>query len=233
MKRSLLALAFLLIATPVFAVCPASLQLKDNAGATPTAKYTDDGSGNCMANIAVQDGADATQGAKADAVASTDTGTFSLTALIKRLNQSITSLIAAVQAAIPSGTNRIGYVSDDPCTQLTKTPFTFSTTSGTVQIVAPSGVTQVYICSLSIIGDTPGVKVNLVGGTGAACTTGTPVAALGSTTAANGMSLAANGGLTFGNGGATVSRTTTAGHGMCVIQSATTLLAGGGTFVQQ
>lgn len=100
MKRSLLALAFLLIATPAFAVCPATLQLKDNAGATPTAKYTDDGSGNCMANIAVQDGADATQGAKADAVASTDTGTFSLTALIKRLNQSITALIAAVNSGV-------------------------------------------------------------------------------------------------------------------------------------
>lgn len=182
---------------------------------------------------AMADGWDATQGAKADAVASTDTGTFSLIALIKRLNQSITSLIAAAQAAIPSGANRIGYTSDDLCTQLAKTPFTFSTTSGTVQIVAPSGSTQVYICSLTIFGDTPGVKVNVVGGTGAACATGTPVAAMGSTTAANGMSFAANGGLAFGNGGATVTRTTTAGHGLCVIQSGTTLLAGGGTYVQQ
>jgi hypothetical protein len=122
--------------------------------------------------------------------------------------------------------------SADPCTSGTKQNFTIATSSGTVQIVAPSGSTQVYICSLITIGATASIQ-NIVGGTGATCTTGTPVAMAGSTTAANGMSFAANGGFTFGNGGASVLRTTTAGHGVCLIQSATAALAGGGTFVQQ
>lgn len=120
----------------------------------------------------------------------------------------------------------------DPCTFQAKTNVNIATSSGTLQLVAPSGSTQVYVCSMSIIAAAT-ATVNLVGGTGATCTTGTPVAALGSTTAANGMSLAANGGLTFGNGGGTVVRTTTAGHGLCLVQSGTTALAGNVTYVQQ
>jgi hypothetical protein len=56
---------------------------------------------------------------------------------------------------------------------------------------------------------------------------------LGSTTAANGMALAANAGWAVGSGSGTIYRTITAGHGVCVLQSGTTLVAGGGTFVQQ
>ncbi len=82
-----------------------------------------------------------------------------------------------------AGTNRIGYTTDDPCTNLTKTNLAIATSSGTVQLVAPSGSTQVYVCSFSLIAAATAV-VNLVGGTGATCTTGTPVAAIGSTTAA-------------------------------------------------
>lgn len=201
MKRSLLALAFLLVATPAFAVCPATLQLKDNAGATPTAKYTDDGSGNCMANIAVQDGADATQGAKADAVASTDTGTFSLTALIKRLNQSITALIAAVQAAIPAGTNRIGYTSDDPCSQLTKLGAPISLTSSG-QVITGTASNKIYICAFDLMGTTAG-SAALVEGTGTVCATNI-FGLAGGTTAATGWPLLAGAGLTKGSGNGTV-----------------------------
>lgn len=123
-------------------------------------------------------------------------------------------------------------VTADVCSLNAKTNFTISTTSGTVQLVPPSGSTQVYICSLFTIGATASVQ-NLVGGTGASCTTGTPIAIAGSTTAANGMSFAANGGFTFGNGGGTILRTTTAGHGVCLIQSGTAQISGGGTYVQQ
>jgi hypothetical protein len=137
-----------------------------------------------------------------------------------------------VKAPITAGTARIGYVSDDPCTQVTKTNIAFGVAVGTTQLVAPSGILQVYVCSFSVIA-AAGATVNLVGGTGATCTTGTPVALIGSITAGNGMSLATNGGLTFGNGGASVTRTTTAGHGVCLIQSGTTSLAGNLTYVQQ
>lgn len=179
------------------------------------------------------DGWDLTQGAIADAaVAAGATG--SVSAKLRAISRDIASIITNTAAAIPTQavTVPIGGVSNDPCQYGTKTNFTIATSSGTVQLVAPSGSTQVYICSLFSIGATASIQ-NIVGGTGASCTTGTPVAMAGSTTAASGMSFAANGGFTFGNGGGTVLRTTTAGHGVCLIQSATAAIAGGGTFVQQ
>ena len=150
------------------------------------------------------------------------------------------AVLAAVQAPIPDCnagppcTNRVGSLAGqpDPCFATAKTNVAIATSSGTFQAVAPSGSTQVYVCSFSVIAGTAAV-VNLVGGTGATCTTGTPLAAMGSTTPSGGMSLAANGGLTFGNGGSTVTRTTTAGHGLCLIQSGTSALAGNITYVQQ
>jgi len=51
MKRIALAFFLCLVTAPAFAVCPATLQLKDNAGVTPTAKYNDDGAGNCMPSV--------------------------------------------------------------------------------------------------------------------------------------------------------------------------------------
>jgi hypothetical protein len=137
-----------------------------------------------------------------------------------------------IDQTTPGVTNLVSVGNTDPCTFGTKTNVAIGTATGTTQVVAPSGSTQVYVCSFSVIAAAAAV-VNLVGGTGATCTTGTPVAAIGSTTAANGVSLAANGGLTFGNGAGTVTRTTTAGHGLCLIQSGTTALAGNITYVQQ
>jgi hypothetical protein len=169
------------------------------------------------------DGWNVTEGTKADAAWVSGSG--SLVAIAKTIANN-------TAAAIPASINRIGYTSDDPCTQLTKINTAIATAASTFQLVAPVGGTQVYVCSFSLIAAATAV-VNLVGGTGATCTTGTPVAALGSTTAASGMSLAANGGLTFGNGGATVVRTTTSGHGLCLIQSGTTALAGNMTYIQQ
>ena len=59
------------------------MQLKDNTGTTAPGKYTDDGSGNCQANVALQDGADATLGTKADIVWSSGAG--SVIALLKNI----------------------------------------------------------------------------------------------------------------------------------------------------
>jgi hypothetical protein len=170
-------------------------------------------SANQTSQITQETATAAALGTTADAACSTDNGTCTLIALTKRTNQNLT------------GT--------DPCTSAAaKVNFAIATASGTLQLVAPSSSTQVYVCSFSVIAAATAV-VNLVGGTGATCTTGTPVAALGSITAANGMSLAANGGLTYGSGVGTVVRTTTAGHGLCLIQSGTTALAGNLTYVQQ
>jgi hypothetical protein len=59
------------------------------------------GSGGVATTIA--DGADVAQGARADAAATTDTGTFSLIALVKRGLQNWTTLLARIPAAITPG----------------------------------------------------------------------------------------------------------------------------------
>ena len=120
----------------------------------------------------------------------------------------------------------------DPCASALKKNFAIGGAGGNIQIVGGSGSTKVYLCSLTIVGAAAAV-VNIIEGTGAACTTANEAAVMGSTTAANGMSLAANGGLTLGNGLGTVGVTATAGNGLCILQSGTTALAGNATYVQQ
>ena len=71
---------------------------------------------NVLGGVNVADGSDVTVGAKADASATTDTGTFSLIALFKRSLQSLTSILAACQAATPIGANVIGKVGIDQTT---------------------------------------------------------------------------------------------------------------------
>jgi hypothetical protein len=56
----------------------------------------DDGSTSALATSANQDTLNTNLGAKADTAASTDTGTFSLIALVKRGLQSLTSIVAAL-----------------------------------------------------------------------------------------------------------------------------------------
>jgi len=51
----------------------------------------------------IADGADVAQGARADAAATTDTGAFSLVALVKRGLQNWTTLLARIPAAITPG----------------------------------------------------------------------------------------------------------------------------------
>ena len=123
-------LGWSLVATPAFAVCPTNLQLKDNAGVTAPGKYTDDGSGNCQANVATQDGADVTQGAKAD-TAYAGTGAASIVAILK-------GLYSSAAGPIPTGTNSIGGVTTADGAQVTvgaKTDTAY-TGSGSASVVA-------------------------------------------------------------------------------------------------
>jgi hypothetical protein len=48
MKRILIAFVLTLLSSSAFAVCPATLQIKDNAAVVANARYQDDGSGNCI-----------------------------------------------------------------------------------------------------------------------------------------------------------------------------------------
>jgi hypothetical protein len=65
--------------------------------------------GNASASpaVSIADGANVTLGAKADSAATTDTGTFSLVALIKRGLQNWTSLLAKFSATASTDTNRL------------------------------------------------------------------------------------------------------------------------------
>lgn len=120
----------------------------------------------------------------------------------------------------------------DPCFASAKKNVPIATSSGNVQLVAPSGSTKVYICSFKVVAAAAAV-INVIEGTGGACTTSAEAAIWGSTTAASGESLAANGGETYGAGIGSVGQTATAGNGVCLLQSGTTALAGNLTYVQQ
>ncbi len=159
------------------------------------------------------------------------TGTGAVGTGTQRVAIGTDTATVAGSATLPAGTNRVGYTSDDPCTQKTKSNAAFTTSSGgPVSIVALSGSTVVYICSISAIADTA-IKLSFIGGTGGSCASA-QAAIWGSTTAANGMSLVANGGFTQGSGNGSVGLTA-AGHAFCLLQSGTSLIAGNITYVQQ
>ena len=65
---------------------------------------------NVIGGVTVADGSSTSLGAKADAAASTDAGTFSLIALFKRSLQTLASILTACQGATPAGSNSIGTV---------------------------------------------------------------------------------------------------------------------------
>lgn len=196
------------------------------AGNTPVIGPTADGTAASTNPVLVAGTTDGT-GTGAVAVPKVSAG-----GLVSVDGSAVTQPVSAASLPLPTGAATSVSQSVDPCTLATKVNVAISTATGTTQLVAPSGSTQVYICSIFTIGATASIQ-NIVGGTGATCATGTPVAVAGSTTAANGMSFAANGGFTFGNGGASVMRTTTAGHGVCLTQSATAQISGSITYVQQ
>lgn len=99
------------------------------------------------------DGWDLTQGAKADAACGTDTGTCTEIALIKRQLQTLTSMLTAVQAAVPAGTNNIGNVgliSQYPTGAVPITISATGTTGATTATLAASALIKTYICGFSI-----------------------------------------------------------------------------------
>src|ERR1019366_3925521 len=121
----------------------------------------------------------------------------------------------------------------DPCMSANKTNLPFTTNGTTsVQLVALSGSTTIYVCSLHYIA-AGATTVAFTTGTGTACVTGN-AAVIGSTTAgiANSMSLAANGGMTLGNGGGTVAKGAGSSE-LCMILGTSVYVSGNLTYVQQ
>jgi hypothetical protein len=121
----------------------------------------------------------------------------------------------------------------DPCTFQAKTNLPINTNStSSVQLIALSGSTSIYVCSLSLIA-AGATTVAFTTGTGTACVTGN-AAVIGSTTAsiANSMALAANGGLTLGSGVGTIAKGAASSE-LCIILGSSVFVAGNLTYVQQ
>lgn len=197
-----------------------ALAISAASGAVASGAYA---SGS-LASGAGTDGWNVTEGTKADS-AYAGSGSASIVAILKGLYSAYTS-------AIPAGTNVIGYTTNDPCGQAAKVTLAISTNATSLtQIVAASGSTKIYICSIAIIA-AGATAFNLNTGTGSNCASST-AAVMGSTTAANGMSFAANGGLTLGSGNSTVAEANLAGGEICTLQSNAVYVSGSMTYVQQ
>lgn len=156
-----------------------------------------------------------------------------------------------VKGPIPAGTNVIGKVdidqttpgttngvqlpssqiSADPCSLGNKTNVAISNNStSSVQLVALSGSTTIYVCSLALISASANTLA-LTTGTGTACASST-AAVLGSATVANSLSLTANGGLTLGNGAGTVAKGASSSE-LCMLLGTAAYVSGNLTYVQQ
>lgn len=124
-------------------------------------------------------------------------------------------------------------VTADPCTLGSKTNLPISQNgTSSVQLVALSGSTVIYVCSLSLVAAGATTAV-ITTGTGTACVTGN-AAVIGDTTAniANGLSFAANGGLTLGNGAGTIAKGAASGE-LCMTLGTNVRMSGNLTYVQQ
>lgn len=162
-----------------------------------------------------------------------------------------------VNAALPAGTNVIGHViadsgsttvvtgttdvnvkqvqgaTPDPCFGTARSYFSISQTAS-AQVITGTSAKKIYICSLNIGPNADAENVSLVEGTGTVCATntiavpGTPAA-----TAANGWQMAANGGLATNGGGGSMAATSVNADNVCLLQSGSGRVAGGGSYVVQ
>lgn len=163
-------------------------------------------------------------------------GTSPGAVLVPGINAFVTNTNANGQAVAAASSPVVlpaAQVTADPCALGNKTnlPISQSGTSS-VQLVALSGSTVIYVCSLSLIA-AGATTVVLTTGTGSACVTGN-AAVIGDTTAniANGLSLAANGGLTLGNGSGTIAKGAASSE-LCMTLGTNVRMSGNLTYVQQ
>lgn len=226
-----------------------------NIDISPSAFPSTDGA--TVAIGKVPNGANVALGNTTDAVGATPqtSSAASLISIAKAINNNVASAIPAgtnligkvgidqttpgttngvqVNAALPAGTNIIGATSNDPCASVNKTNLAISQNgTSSVQLIALSGSTTIYVCSLSLIAGGATTAV-ITTGTGTACVTNN-AAVIGDTTTniANGLSFASNGGLTLGNGGGTIAKGASAGE-LCMALGTSVRMSGNLTYVQQ
>ena len=144
------------------------------------------------------------------------------------------NLYTVLTSATPAGTNVIGYVSNDPCSQQTKLGAVINTT-GSLQIIAGTSAKKTYICAIDVVVSVA-QNVALVEGTGTACATNI-FGLAGGTTAATGWNFSANSGIARGAGNGTVyspsADTNGSAANICLLSSGTAQLSGQISYVQQ
>lgn len=135
------------------------------------------------------------------------------------------NLLAAVNAAIPTGGNSIGSVGSDP----SKGPASPSSvainasSATTTQLVAISGSTSIYVTSFDVISGGTG-NVTFVYGTGSSCGTGT-------TSLTGPYPLTAQAGIAKGSGVGTILKVPS-GNALCVTTSAAVQVSGSVSYQQ-
>lgn len=122
----------------------------------------------------------------------------------------------------------------DPCTFQAKTNLPISQNgTSSVQLIALSGSTSIYVCSMFLMTNSTATTFAITTGTGSACVTGN-AAVVGTTTAniANSMNLITGAGYTLGNGGGTVAKGAASSE-LCLILGSNVFVSGNLTYVQQ
>lgn len=127
---------------------------------------------------------------------------------------------------------QVGGAAPDPCFGLLRTPFSISQT-GNAQIITGVSAKKIYICSIWFVAP-DAESITVVEGTGSICATSTiAVPGFPAATAANGAAFAANGGISANGGSGQMGSTSVNADNVCLFQSGSGRVAGGGTFVPQ
>lgn len=175
-------------AAPPMTICGPSGTASQSYCVTPNADGSIDvsGGGGGGGAVTIADGADVTEGALADAACATDNGTCSVNAVLKRVAQRLTTLIASLggtastAAAVPATAVYIAGASDGGLSAGTAALTGLITcgssvkidtaSSGNTELVAATSGETVYVCGYELIaGGT--VSVQWITGTGTACAT--------------------------------------------------------------
>ena len=143
-----------------------------------------------------------------------------------------TTNLVALAANQSINVAQVGGAAPDPCFGLARTFFSISQTTNT-QIITGTSAKKIYFCSFNVVG-ADAENISVVEGTGSVCGTATiAVPGFPAATAAAGWNFAANGGLAANGGGGSMAGASVNADNVCLFQSGSGRVAGGGSYVVQ
>ena len=145
---------------------------------------------------------------------------------MRRMTLIISLLIALAAMMTPEGARA---QPADPCSLGHKTNVAISESASAVIIPGQAG-TRTFLCFV-FLGTAGAQNISIVEGTGAVCATNQLIIMGGP--GATGPPSQANGTITLGGGGATIGLSTVTGNDVCLLQSASGLVAGNMIYVRQ